>query len=112
MHKGSRHFQIRYVGLASVTCTDRFWFRLPHNSFSLLLVEPDTSSAVTEDTSSSSSAHCTADCIQCSGAAAAAVLVAGTDISSFNHTSASDAASAITAAATAERCSLSAQNLL
>lgn len=112
MHKGSRHFQIRYMGLPSLACTDCFWFKLTHNSFSLLLLEPDTSSAITEDTSGSSSAHCTADCIQCSGTAAATVLVAGTDISSFNYTFASDTTSAITAAATAKRCSFSTQSLL
>lgn len=100
------------MGLPSVACMDGFWFGLTHNSFFLLLLEPDASSAVTEDTSGRSSAHCTADCIQCSGAAAAAVLASGTDICSFHHTIASDTASAIAAAATAERCSLSAQSLL
>lgn len=99
-------------GYASLTCTDCSWFKLTHNSFSLLLLEPDTSAAVTEDTSGSSSAHCAADCFRRSGTATATVLAAGTDISSFNHASASDTASAITAAATAERCSFSAQSLL
>ena len=112
MHKGSRHFQIRYMGLRSLTCTDCFWFKLTRNSFSILLLEPDSSSAVTEDTSGSSSARRAADCIQCSGTAAATILVAGADISSFNYTFASDTASAVTAAAAAERCSFSAQSLL
>lgn len=65
--------------------------------------EPDTGSTVTQDASGSSSAHCAADGVWCSGTASATVLAAGTDIGSFNHTSASDTASAIAAAATAKR---------
>ena len=61
--------------------------------------EPDTGSTVTQDASGSSSAHCAADGVWCSGTASATVLAAGTDIGSFNHTSASDTASATVLAA-------------
>lgn len=95
------------VGLPSLSFTDCFWFKRLHSSFSFLLLEPDTGSTVTQDASGSSSAHCAADGVWCSGTASATVLAAGTDIGSFNHTSASDTASAIAAAATAKRCSFS-----
>lgn len=65
--------------------------------------EPDPSAAAAEDAAGCPAAHCSADCLRGPGAAAATVPAAGTDLSSFNHTSAPDTASAIAAAATAER---------
>lgn len=65
--------------------------------------EPEPSTAAAEDTSGRPAAHCSADCLRGPGAATAAVPVAGTDLSSFHHASTSDTASALTAAATAER---------
>lgn len=73
-----------------------------------LLPEPEPSAAAAEDAASRPAAHCSADRLRGPGAATATVPVAGTDLSSFHHTSASDTASALTAAATAERCSFSA----
>lgn len=65
--------------------------------------EPEPSAAAAEDAAGRPAAHCSADCLRGPGTATATVPVAGTDLSSFHHTSASDTASALTAAATAER---------
>lgn len=64
--------------------------------------EPEPGAAAAEDAAGRPAAHRPAD-LRGPGTATATVPAAGTDLSSFHHTSAPDTASATAAAATAER---------
>lgn len=83
------------------------WLELAPDSL-CLLSEPEPGTAAAEDATSRPAAHCPAD-LRGPGTATATVPAAGTDLSSFHHTSAPDTASATAAAATAERCSFGAR---
>lgn len=82
------------------------WWKLTPSSL-CLLSEPEPGAAAAEDAAGRPAAHCPAD-LWCPGTATASVPAAGSDLSSFHHTSAPDTASAPAAAATAERCSFGA----
>lgn len=83
------------------------WLELAPDSL-CLLSEPEPGAAAAEDAAGRPAAHRPAD-LRSPGTATATVPAAGTDLSSFHHTSAPDTASATAAAATAERCSFSAR---